>query len=217
MPTISAHQKSSASQVRPRNPGDTRRRLLQATFELTYRNGFQATALDAVLARARITKGALYHHFSNKNALGHAMIDEVLRRWIQRQWIEPLVDADDPVAALVELASWGERQATDERLSLGCPLNNLIQEMAPRDERMRELLESVLDEWRRAIAACLERGQARGVVDTRVDPEEAAWFVVASWEGSVSLAKGTLDRRALSACRAGLERYLETLRPSGMQ
>ena len=156
----------------------------------------------------------MYHHFGSKSALGHAMIDEVLRGWIERQWIEPLAGADDPVKALVDLASWGEHRVTDARLALGCPLNNLIQEMAPLDERMRVLLESILEAWRRCIATSLERGQARGVVDPGVDPREAAWFVVACWEGSVSLAKGTRDRRTLGACRSGLERYLETLRPS---
>lgn len=196
-----------------RDPDDTRRRLLQATFDLVYRQGFQATGLGAILARAGVTKGALYHHFGSKSALGCAMIDEVLRRWIERQWITPLADADDPVANLVELARWGERRATTERLSLGCPLNNLVQEMAPLDDRMRLVLESVLDDWRNGVAACLERGQASGHVDPAVDPAATADFIIAAWEGSISLTKGTRNRAVLGACRSGLQRYLETLRP----
>lgn len=200
-----------------RDPGDTRRRLLQAAFEEIYRHGFQATGLDSILARARVTKGALYHHFGSKSALGCAMIDEVVRGWIRRQWIGPLSETRDPLTTLVELARWGERRATAERLTLGCPLNNLIQEMAPLDEAMRRRLLSVLDDWRSGLAAALERGQGHGVVDTAVNPEETADFVIAAWQGSVSLAKGTGDRKALAACRAGLERYLHTLRPAAMQ
>lgn len=215
MPPGITTTRTSPAEVR-RDPVGTRRRLLQATFELAYRQGFRATGLDAILARARVTKGALYHHFGSKTALGRAMIEEVLRPWIGRQWVGPLAAADDPVRALAELAVWGERRATDERLALGCPLNNLIQEMAPLDEGMRRALESVLDDWREAIAAALRRGRSRGFVDVDLDPEEAAWFIVASWEGSVSLAKATRDRRVLGACRAGLVRYLETLRPTSL-
>src|ERR1700733_7086788 len=44
----------------------TRASLLQAALELFGSEGFADTSLDDVVARAQVTKGALYHHFGSK-------------------------------------------------------------------------------------------------------------------------------------------------------
>ena len=59
-----------------RNPDVTREKLLQAAFQEIYRSGFQAASLDNIIASAGVTKGALYHHFPSKKALGYAVVDE---------------------------------------------------------------------------------------------------------------------------------------------
>ena len=43
-----------------------------------YRSGFRSADLDAILAAAGVTKGALYYHFDNKEALGYAVVDELI-------------------------------------------------------------------------------------------------------------------------------------------
>jgi AcrR family transcriptional regulator len=60
----------------------TRDKLLKAAFEEIYRRGFQAASLDTILAKAGVTKGALYHHFPDKGALGYAVVRGfLLQRW----------------------------------------------------------------------------------------------------------------------------------------
>jgi len=58
---------------RPRDPQATRQALLLAAFEEIHEQGFRAASLDRILERAGCTKGALYHHFENKTALGYAV------------------------------------------------------------------------------------------------------------------------------------------------
>src|SRR5436190_21772358 len=43
--------------------------LVEAARELFAQDGFAATSLDAVVAKAGVTKGALYHHYAGKREL----------------------------------------------------------------------------------------------------------------------------------------------------
>ncbi|MDE2356048.1 MAG: TetR/AcrR family transcriptional regulator [Alphaproteobacteria bacterium] len=51
---------------------DARERLLDAAVTLFRRNGYAATSVDALCAAAGVTKGAFFHHFKSKDALGVA-------------------------------------------------------------------------------------------------------------------------------------------------
>ncbi len=55
----------------------TKRALVDVAEALFTDNGYAATSLDAIVAGARVTKGALYHHFSGKQALFEAVFDRV--------------------------------------------------------------------------------------------------------------------------------------------
>jgi AcrR family transcriptional regulator len=55
----------------------TRRALLDSAGRLFAEQGFTATSLDEVAADARVTKGAVYHHFANKQAVFEAVADQV--------------------------------------------------------------------------------------------------------------------------------------------
>ena len=55
----------------------TKRALVDVAEELFTEHGYAATSLDAIVAGARVTKGALYHHFSGKQALFEAVFDRV--------------------------------------------------------------------------------------------------------------------------------------------
>ncbi|GGF57280.1 TetR family transcriptional regulator [Marmoricola endophyticus] len=60
--------------------GSTRRALIAAGEELFTAQGYAGTSLDAVVARAEVTKGALYHHFSGKQALFESVFESVEER-----------------------------------------------------------------------------------------------------------------------------------------
>ncbi|GAB2976782.1 TetR/AcrR family transcriptional regulator [Amycolatopsis acidiphila] len=55
----------------------TRSALVDSAVELFTERGYAGTSLDEVAKRARVTKGALYHHFSGKQALFEAAFAQV--------------------------------------------------------------------------------------------------------------------------------------------
>ena len=54
----------------------TRQRILDAAMDLFSEVGYAAAGLGEVIARAGMTKGALYHHFDSKEALATAIIEQ---------------------------------------------------------------------------------------------------------------------------------------------
>lgn len=55
----------------------TKRALIDVAAERFTEVGYAAASLDAIVAGARVTKGALYHHFSGKQALFEAVFERV--------------------------------------------------------------------------------------------------------------------------------------------
>lgn len=202
------------TEPRKRQPEATRRGLLEAAFEEIYVNGFQAASLHSILRAAEVTKGALYHHFASKAELGIAVLDEVIRGVMLEDWIQPVAGAEeDPIGALQRVVRAKADKLSDEEIALGCPLNNLAQEMSPVDERFRERVNETFEEWETAFAEALERGQAEGSVRRDVDTHRVAAFLVSSIEGTFGRAKNAESRALLESNFELLRAFLETLRP----
>jgi TetR/AcrR family transcriptional regulator, transcriptional repressor for nem operon len=200
---------------RAREPDVTRDKLLRAAFEEIYRRGFQAASLDTILARAKVTKGALYHHFPDKAALGYAVVDEVVKGLLLERWLGPLQRfTGDPVTAMQRTLQHRAANLGPHEIELGCPLNNLAQEMSSIDERFRRAIDATFDAWRDGFARALERGQAEGTVRRDVDAPQAATFVVAAIEGSTGLAKSARSAAMQRSNFTLLSEFLEGLRPS---
>jgi TetR/AcrR family transcriptional repressor of nem operon len=199
---------------RGRDPDVTRDKLLKAAFEEIYRRGFQAASLDTILAKAGVSKGALYHHVTDKVSLGYAVVDEVVKGLLLERWgvLEP--PSGDPVTALQRILRRRATSLTTREVELGCPLNNLAQEMSPLDQRFRRGVNATFDFWTDAVAKDLARGQAEGTVRKDVDARKIAAFVVASIEGSFGLAKGAQSAAMLRSNLEVLSSFLESLRPT---
>ncbi len=208
-----ARKKSKRRAIRLRDPERTRERLLQAAFREVYRLGFQSASLDRILAAAGVTKGALYHHFDSKEALGYAIVDEVIAPDLRRSWLRPLESGDDPVDTLIDVVHNITVRPADVRG--GCPLNNLAQEMSPLHAGFRKRLATVFDGWREAIASILRRGQAEGSVRREVEPDDAAGLLIAMVEGYGSLAKNAQDPKVMKAGIRNIVGWLRSLRPLG--
>ena len=118
----------------------TRQVILQAAYEEIHVRGFQAASLSKILANTNVTKGALYHYFPTKLALGYAVVDEILAEHIQQHWVQPLLETDDPISSFNKIIVQSGVEITEEDIQCGCPLNNLAQEMAPIDEGFRSTM-----------------------------------------------------------------------------
>lgn len=195
------------------NASDTRQKLLQAAFTEIYRNGFQAASLTQILADTGLTKGALYHYFSDKKTLGLAVVDEMIRPYMTAMMFDPLAETRQPLATMQSLLAAKAAEDDPQIVALGCPLNNLMQEMSPVDERFRLLLNNIFQDWVAVVSEALTRGKKSGEVRKNVDAAQTAFFIVSALEGCVGMSKNTQSVVAFRGCLAQLSQYLDTLKP----
>lgn len=194
-----------------KQPDQTRDAILEAAFWEIYRHGFQAASLASILAKTKLTKGALYHHFPAKQDLGLAVVDEVIHQRLEKWLFQPLREAADPIAALREVLRQRGKLSTPEMIALGCPLNNLMQEMSPLNEEFKVHLSAVLKTWQDTLLSAFKRAQKNGQLRKDVDCRAAALFTVSAFEGCVSVSKNLQSAKELRLCLEQLDSYLEYL------
>jgi TetR/AcrR family transcriptional repressor of nem operon len=199
--------------LRQRNPDQTRESLLDAAAQEIHQHGFQAASLKRILENTGFTKGALYHHFPTKQALGYAVVEERLSALIREIWIEPLRTYQDPIEGMKAVIHQARSSIGDDTLlTLGCPLNNLAQEMSSIDEGFRQRIHNVYTIWHRSIVEALCRGQGAGIVRDDIDSDSVAMFIISTIEGAVGMAKNAQrDEILVSTMRAAFD-YLDSIR-----
>jgi AcrR family transcriptional regulator len=79
----------------------TRAKLVRAGRQLFARHGYAAVGTEEIVRRAGLTRGALYHHFADKEALFLAVYEDVERELTERI-ARALVPSSGPFNALIE-------------------------------------------------------------------------------------------------------------------
>lgn len=145
-----------ASQLERREA--TRGALIAAARACFVDQGYEATSTEAVLARAGVSKGALYHHFTSKAELLAAVFETVSRETVAKAQ-EAAAGAGSSRAALgLALKAW-------LRVVLAPEPRRIILETGPAVlgfARARQIEEEITQApMRRAIERAVTHGEAR--------------------------------------------------------
>ena len=77
----------------------TRAALIDAARSLFAEKGFAATGTEEIVQRAQVTRGALYHHYRDKEALFRAVF-ETIEAELAERLLHAALKADDPLEQL---------------------------------------------------------------------------------------------------------------------
>jgi AcrR family transcriptional regulator len=211
---MKATQKKSNPKKDARKERDlekSRSEILNAAFWEVFSHGFQGVSIDDIVKKTSLTKGAFYHQFPTKLDLGYALVDEVIKPMIMQRWITPLNEFENPLNGVLQQMKKLIGEASASELKLGCPLNNLVQEMSPVDAGFRKRLQAALDLWISEMEAQLKRGQASGFIKKDVNVKKVAQFIVMAHEGFYGILKGLQDPEIFEALIEPLHVYFKTL------
>jgi AcrR family transcriptional regulator len=201
---------ASARARRAEHAADTRESLLSAARALFAANGFDDTGTEQIVAEARVTRGALYHHFRDKADLFRAVMAQAAGDVATRLIDEQLAaDAESPLAEIRE----GVSAFLD--VCVGGDFQRIVLVDGPRvlgtdawDDLVERYGRSILEEW---LARCVQAGDLDPV------PVRSLARVLIAMLTEAGLAIARADDPATERAELGevLDRILTGLRPSG--
>ena len=169
--------------VRKKNPEQTRQQILEMAGDLIHQHGFKGMRVDEIAEKTGLTKGAIYHHFPNKQALGYAVVDELYNKMFNQYWDELLAGEGLPLEVIASSFECMGNTVCESEVEIGCPLINLGSEMSFEDEGFRIRINKVFDGWTSQLEDLLIKGIEQGTIKPEVDAKKTANFLVASFQG----------------------------------
>lgn len=204
-------KKALSLDKKTRNLKKTRNELLQVAFVEIFSHGFQGVSIDEIVKKTNLTKGAFYHHFPTKLDLGYALVDEVITPMILNRWILPLKSLENPITGILLQIKKLIGSANPQQLKLGCPLNNLVQEMSSVDAGFNLRLNKALNIWINETNKLLKKAKKNGFLKKEINTKQVATFVVMAHEGFYGLLKGTADLKIFDALYNSLLLYFKSI------
>jgi TetR/AcrR family transcriptional repressor of nem operon len=193
----------------PKDGRSTKDGIIDAAARLIEVKGYNSTTIEDVLRESAVGKGNFYYYFKSKEDLGHAIVDRVVRSFVERT-LDPCFSSADG-NRLSQIRCFLDHILESQRRRNcvgGCPMGNLASELSDVHEGFRAQLAEVFTVWRTRLTQALAEGQARGEVTVGCVPSAAAQFLVASLEGAILMTKVTKDIGVMEQCVTEMKHYL---------
>jgi len=194
-------------------PTNARERLLEAAVKLVREQGFTATSVDQLCQAAGVTKGAFFHHFTSKEALGVTLAQYWSSSTGQFFAAAPFHNLEDPLDRVLGYIDLRIALLSGLPQSFACVAGTMVQEVHLTSEAIREACLASINGNARALEADLAAAIAqRGA--TGVTAEGLARHVQAVIQGALLLAKAEGATGGAELAREQLRhlrRYFEML------
>lgn len=188
----------------------TRKKILEVAFMEIYQKGYQGVGVRDIATKAELTIGAFFHHFPTKTHVAHAIIQEIIRTGIMERWIQPLSAYKNPTQGVLKCFKKTFDTWPEEYMKLGCPLNNLTQEMSTVDEDIAEESRKVIEDWISETEKQMKRAKENGFLKKSANPREIAEFIVSIQEGTFAMGKTLRSRRVYDSNYNALKAFLDS-------
>jgi AcrR family transcriptional regulator len=161
----------------------TRRDILDAALSAFSSKGYAATRLEEVAEKAKVTRGAVYHHFVSKSELYLAVIEDAEKD--AQQAINLAIAGGGSFTEILEriLLTSFDLLENDARFRKAFVLTQETQRLKPIKMRGRQQAVGLV----KAIAGYMEQGMAQGQIRSDADPANLARAFLAYQNGLIEL------------------------------
>ncbi|MFJ9153954.1 ScbR family autoregulator-binding transcription factor [Streptomyces sp. NPDC102270] len=164
----------------------TRRTIVEAAGAVFDEHGYAASTIAMVLERAEVTKGALYFHFSSKESLAQAVLDEQLS-------LGAVPPHPCKVQEIVDMTFvFGQRLRTNSLLKGSVRLT--VDQCAPPGVDHT----GPFRQWSEHLVAILQAAREQGELLPTVDPRDTADLLVGAFAGVQLMSRALSGREDLA-------------------
>lgn len=191
--------------------GNARTRLLEAARDLIRAKGFAGTSVDDLCKAADVTKGAFFHHFSSKEALGVAAADFWAETTSAFFEAAPYHGPTDPLDRVLAYVAFRKAIIEGEIAEFTCLVGTLAQEVYASAPDIRDACARSMFGHTATLEADIEAArQARGI---KADwtAESLARHTQTVIQGAFVLAKAANDPALARESLDHLDRYIRHL------
>ena len=187
-------------------PSATRLHIVRAAGDLFHRQGVESTTADEVIETAAVSKTEFRQHFKSKLELVSAVL---------RCYFEGLAGGIGPLK--YNLESWDDldRCLTSHlefqkkfKMTRGCPVGMLGNELKEGDELIRRSLSHILDLMLVRFESFFSREKVEGRLANDVDVEQLANFCIVIIQGAMLTGKIREDCRCVESIFEDLLNHL---------
>mgnify|MGYP001203682095 FL=1 len=162
-----------ARTVDPRRVAQRREAITLAAARLFGTQGYQRTTVADIAREAGLSPASVFYYFPDKAAVFRAIFARDLP--LAEALVARHAEAEDPVAAILAIVAEQARDAADPAAP------GLLVELLRRvedDQELAVVVTRTVEVLRAGLAALIARGIAAGVIDARLDPAEAAAWLL---------------------------------------
>lgn len=165
---------------------NTRKNLIDSTFDEIYSKGYQGASLTTILKNAKVHKGSMYHFFENKKEMALVSIKEkIYERFVQRYSSIIALESGYLEAFIKSI-----KDTTNRDFNKGCPIANIVQEMSNIDEDFKVLMEEIYQTFRKNIKDILDLAIKKDEMK-ECDTTKLALYIASTIEGAILSVKAT--------------------------
>jgi TetR/AcrR family transcriptional regulator, transcriptional repressor for nem operon len=179
--------------------------VVQKALDVFWRQGYQATSVQDLVAATGLNRGSLYDTFGDK----HGLFLEAVEYYRSHVTARRLAKLEEPGLAREKIATFFREViefSVGEGRLLGCLMTNSAIELAPHDRDTRLAVAANMGAMEGAFRRVLTRAKRDGELAAGKSPTDLARFLTATANGLRVMAKVSPDRATLrSVVRIALE------------
>ena len=199
-----------------RSPGkparqDAKAKLLDAALGVIRTRGYAATSVDELCAAAGVTKGAFFHHFKSKDALGVAAAEHWSETTGELFANAPYHDHPDPLERVLGYVAFRRSLLTGGIPDFTCLVGTMVQEVHETSPAIREACDRSISNHAKTLEADIEAAMAARGMKPGWSAASLALHMQAVMQGAFILAKAKGGAEVATESVDHLARYIELL------
>lgn len=173
----------------------TRQLIIEQSAILFNKKGYAGTSISDIEEATGLKKGGIYGNFQGgKQQIAVEAFDYAVR-YVTSQIRERTKQKEKSYEKLLESVRFYREYIVNPPLEGGCPILNIAPEVDDvRDSKdprlqLRTRVKKAYDNWRSSIIKVVEKGIAKGEINTAINAEEFSTIFVAMMEGGILIAR----------------------------